>query len=479
MELGGKLNESVKSENVSEPTFVPPNPYVAKVIDLLRVDLHAIHPNVKPKKGFAKVDRTWLIKLGWVNYKHAFTEEGHLRITRIMHMLPKLVKRSDAHSSLWRSYRCLESAVLGLADYNKRNEAAQYLLVKPITAQPVVKQGEYVSHANFLAKRKDDSESPIELFFAEVVYIYNEVTVCSPVEPRLFPPDIIPPLENAKFKPARVIHPEGFECLTCNDESGEPKEPSLKLNNILTATMDLESSNTPPPKNFPSLTKRPISKDNGKSKKVRGSRNNKHKFVPRDPHMARILYLLRVDLNAIDDDVKAKIGLAKIDRKWISKLCAVAWSQAFTEEGHLRLTRIYHMLPKLVNRADADPSLWKSYSRLKSAALALADYNKTNKGAEYELVRPITAQPSLGEEEYVSHTNFLAKRKHDPESHVELFFASVSCFNDDVLVCCPLEPRLFPPEIVPPLEKMRFNRGVVVHPEGFECSTCGERSIYL
>ncbi|KAL9242190.1 hypothetical protein vseg_016215 [Gypsophila vaccaria] len=209
------IRESTDIHGSSNVTFGPHDVHKAKVLDLLRVDLDAIDNKAKLKRGLAKVDRQWMSKLDNVAWRHAFTEEGHLRITRIMSLLPKLVTRPDAHSSLWKSYRRLQCAALGLADYNKRNESAQYYLVKPITANPSLYQHDYVSHANFLAKRKDDPGSPVELFFAEVFYSCDEVTTCCRLEPRLLPPEITPPLEDAIFKRRNVIHPEGFECSPC------------------------------------------------------------------------------------------------------------------------------------------------------------------------------------------------------------------------------------------------------------------------
>ncbi|XP_074269258.1 uncharacterized protein LOC141592473 [Silene latifolia] len=221
-----KSQESRTNTNVcgssSSSSFVPSDPHMAKILDLLRVDLDAIddkvNGNAKQKKGRAKVDRNWISNLLRVDWSNAFTEEGHLRVPDYLHLLPKMITRPDAHRSLWISYRRLKSAALGLADYNKRNEGDEYYLVKPITAQPARKEGEFVSHANFLAKRKNDSESPVELFFAEVFYVSDVVTICCRLEPRLYPPDIIPPLENAIFSRKRVVHAEGFSCLTCDRE---------------------------------------------------------------------------------------------------------------------------------------------------------------------------------------------------------------------------------------------------------------------
>ncbi|XP_074269257.1 uncharacterized protein LOC141592472 [Silene latifolia] len=217
------------------------------------------------------------------------------------------------------------------------------------------------------------------------------------------------------------------------------------------------------------------SRNNTKIKDVSGS-SRATRFVPRDIHMAKILHLLRVDVDAIDDKVngnaRQKKGLAKVDRNWITQFLTVDWSNAFNEEGHVRVTHVMHMLPKLTNRPDAHTSLWISYRRLESAALGLADYNRRNEGAEYYLVKPINAQPARRERKYVSHANFLAKRKNDPEAPLELFYAEVLYSSDDVTICCRLEPRLFPPDISPPLENVKFKRARVIHPEGFSCFTC-------
>ncbi|KAH9612310.1 hypothetical protein KSS87_005502 [Heliosperma pusillum] len=91
---------------------------MAKIRDLLRVDLKAIDD---------KVNRNSKPKRVTVDWSLPFSEEGHLCVTRIMDMLPKLMKAPDAHKSLWISYRRLLCASLGLADYNRRNEVRPVL----------------------------------------------------------------------------------------------------------------------------------------------------------------------------------------------------------------------------------------------------------------------------------------------------------------------------------------------------------------